>query len=112
VIFALDMIESCARSPTLRLDYESTLTFDKFQDEIDEEFDYEDEEDLNEGTYIPLKLRQEAVQYWESGKKKKLKWQSVAVRYRFVTSERQLYRFKEHVENYGTRQEKLKQIWD
>jgi hypothetical protein len=47
-----------------------------------------------------------------SGKKGKFKWQIVAARYRFITSERQLYRFKQQIDNFGLMKDKLKQIWD
>jgi len=115
--FCIEIIESCLSSPSLRFDFHTTLAFDKNEDDIEEDIDYEDE-DEDEYEYgvevqvrISINSKKEAVDYWIGGKKGKRKWESVANRYRFVKSERQLYRFKDQVENFGSREEKLKQVW-
>ncbi len=93
------------------MEYKTTLSFDIDEPEYEEEVDYDDDDD-DETFEIPMKSRREAVEYWMSGKKGKLKWETVSARYRFITNERQLYRFKHQMENYGTRKSKLQQIWN
>ncbi len=111
--FCIEIIESCLSSPSLRFDFHTTLAFDKNEDDIEEDIDYEDEDEYGVEVQVRISInsKKEAVDYWIGGKKGKRKWESVANRYRFVKSERQLYRFKDQVENFGSREEKLKQVW-
>ncbi|CAL8085079.1 unnamed protein product [Orchesella dallaii] len=95
-------------SPLQQLSQITTLRFDDYEPECEEEYEDEIEEDEPTGTPFYLKLR--AVEYWMSGRNGKLKWTTVQNRYRFITSERQLYAFKEQVDRNGDRLTKFKQI--
>ncbi len=59
-----------------------------------------------------MKQKIEAVNYWKSAQKGKRKFSSVKANFRFLTNESQLYRFEKQIQNYGTRKDKLKIIWD
>lgn len=51
--------------------------------------------------------KRKAVEYWESGKKKKLSVSSVQSKYKLVTSERQLRIWKQQISAGGTRKDNL-----
>lgn len=59
---------------------------------------------------VTLEQKREAVNYWLSGRRKNLTLNTVKSRFRFVTSKRQLYRFKEQVEAGGNKLDKLKRV--
>ena len=61
---------------------------------------------------ITLKQKIEAVNFWKSTQKGKRKFSSVQSKFRFLANESQLYRFEKQIQNYGTRKDKLKIIWD
>ncbi len=60
---------------------------------------------------ISFEDKKKAVDYWKSGKKKKLSLETVSKRFRFVTSIRQLRKFEKQIEESGSRYDKLKEIW-
>ena len=90
----------------------SSLCFDKIEPECepDDEFDYDEDNDPAEE--ITLKQKIQAVNYWKSAQKGKRAFSSVQANFRFLTNQSQLYRFEKQIENYGTRKDKLKMIWD
>lgn len=46
---------------------------------------------------IDEEYKRKAVEYWKSGKKRKLKFETVKIRFKRLTSKCQLYRWEEHV---------------
>jgi hypothetical protein len=60
---------------------------------------------------IPFDDKKKAVDYWKSGKTKRLSLSSVSARFRFVTSIQQLYEFEKQIESQGSRNDKLNEIW-
>lgn len=79
----------------------------------------ENQEDNNEdmacvpeegGIVIDLDYKTRAVEYWKSGKSKRLSLESVKNKFRKVKSLRQLYRWEESVNRGGTHTEKLRFI--
>lgn len=73
---------------------------------IDENFDFcaTPNEEIDE------EYKRKVINFWNSGKKKKLKFESVQQRFKQVKSKRQLYRWEEQIMNDGTRYDKLKNI--
>lgn len=59
---------------------------------------------------IDEEYKQKAVEYWKSGKKRKLKFETVKIRFKRLTSKCQLYRWEEQIARGGNRLEKLKKI--
>lgn len=59
---------------------------------------------------IDEEYKQKTVEYWKSGKKRKLKFETVKIRFKRLTSKCQLYRWEEQVARGGNRLEKLKKI--
>ncbi len=55
--------------------------------------------------------KKKAVDFWKSGKAKRLSLTTVSNRYRFVTSLAQLYKFEHQIETSGTRNEMLRDVW-
>jgi hypothetical protein len=110
----LDIIESCLKTPTYGFESEGTLTFDEVEPEPEDivyEDDVEDDFDKS-GKQISLEDKINAVKHWrnEGGKKRVLT--SVQSRYRYVTSEIQLYRWERQIESHGSRHDKLREIWE
>ncbi|KAF4524903.1 hypothetical protein B566_EDAN018069 [Ephemera danica] len=62
--------------------------------------------------YVPYKYKREAVEYWRSGKKKALNWETVKKKYWKLKSRKMLYRWLEQVEEVGTRLDKLKFVYE
>jgi hypothetical protein len=62
--------------------------------------------------HISIEDKKRAVDYWKSGKTKNLTLATVSKRFRFVYSIQQLKNFEKHIENYGSREEKIKDIWN
>ena len=60
---------------------------------------------------IPFEDKKKAVDYWKSGKTKRLSLSSVSTRFRFVTSIQQLYEFEKQIESHRSRNDKLNEIW-
>jgi hypothetical protein len=60
---------------------------------------------------IPFEDKKKAVDYWKSGKTKRLSLSSVSARFRFVTSIQHLYEFEKQIESQGSRNDKLNEIW-
>jgi len=68
---------------------------------------------LSDNTFsrdIEDNYKQKAVEYWKSGKIRKLKLKTVQSKFNRVTSNRQLYRWEKQISNGGNRIEKLKEI--
>ncbi|XP_076666528.1 uncharacterized protein LOC143368052 isoform X2 [Andrena cerasifolii] len=63
-----------------------------------------------EGGLVDLEYKQNAVDYWKGGKKKRLPLESVRQKFRKVKSVSQLYRWEHSLEKGGNRREKLMQI--
>ncbi|GJQ82637.1 hypothetical protein Trydic_g19655 [Trypoxylus dichotomus] len=61
---------------------------------------------LEEGGILEMKYKEDAVNYWKTGKKKRLSVESVRRRFRKVNSLRQLYRWEENLEKGRTQREK------
>jgi hypothetical protein len=62
-------------------------------------------------SFISFDEKRRAVEFWESSQNKR-KLTSVQKSFRFITSERQLYKFKKQVAEAGGRNDKLKIIAD
>ncbi|CAK9825615.1 hypothetical protein ANTRET_LOCUS3585 [Anthophora retusa] len=60
--------------------------------------------------YIPFEYKRKAVAYWNSGKSKRLKLDTVRSKFRHVKSERMLRKWALQVEQGGTKKEKIKRI--
>ena len=60
---------------------------------------------------ISLENKKKAVDFWKSGKTKRLSLTTVSNRYRFVTSLPQLYNFEKQLEKSGTRHDVLREVW-
>ncbi|XP_023225647.1 uncharacterized protein LOC111626516 [Centruroides sculpturatus] len=56
--------------------------------------------------------KKRAVEYWLSGKKGRLHWRTVANTFRFVKSPRQLYRFKKQIDRRGSKEHKMRILWN
>ena len=97
-----------------------------FDDETSDETEEESPENTGESSQSesipssPLKRpkkiisfedKKKAVDFWKSGKTKRLSVQTVSQRYRFVTSSQQLYEFEKQIDGSGTRNDMLKEIW-
>jgi hypothetical protein len=61
---------------------------------------------------ISFEDKKKAVEYWKSGKKGKLSLSTVYKRYRFVTSRQQPRIWEKQIEISGSRNDKLKEIWN
>lgn len=59
---------------------------------------------------IQYDYKQKAIEYWKSGKKRKLKLETMQSKFKRVTSKCQSYRWEEQISNGGNRIEKLKEI--
>ncbi|XP_053995669.1 uncharacterized protein LOC128885597 [Hylaeus anthracinus] len=69
------------------------------------------EEGLGEKDYnVSSDYKREVVNFWKSGKKRPLNFETVQKRYRRVRNRRQLYRWEEQVQKGGSRSNKLKEI--
>lgn len=97
-----------------------TLTFDN-KNAIPEPVSIEDEGDdfkIEENVdfdapadeEIDVEYKRKTVTYWKSGKKNKLKFESVQRCFKRLKSKRQLYRWEAQTMNNGTRLDKLKKI--
>lgn len=75
---------------------------DDFQDSVQ---DNEESED-----FVSLEYKKQAVEFWHSGKKRKRSLETVQHRFAKVKHRRMLYRWEEHVDNGGTRTDKLLHI--
>jgi hypothetical protein len=62
-------------------------------------------------TMVSFEDKRRAVEFWKSGKKKRLSLGTVSHQFRFITSVQQLYEFEKQVETQGSRNDKLKEIW-
>jgi hypothetical protein len=130
----VEIIENCQQSIEYYIDSEQSLEID--EDEPDNETiiyeeSSESEEDVSpevtgessQSESIPsspmkkpkrmisLEDKKKAVDFWKSGKTKRLSLTTVSNRYRFVTSLAQLYKFEHQLETSGTRNEMLREIW-
>jgi len=68
---------------------------------------------LSDNTFsrdIEDNYKQKAVEYWKSGKKRKLKLETVQSKFNRVILNRQLYQWEKQISNGGNRIEKLKEI--
>jgi len=54
--FYIEIIESCLSSPSLRFDFHTTLAFDKNEDDIEEDIDYEDKDEYEYGVERQVKI--------------------------------------------------------
>lgn len=61
-------------------------------------------------TTVDYEYKRKAVDYWESGKKKKLSISTVQSKYKLVSSERQLRRWKQQIIEGGSRKDKLLKV--
>ena len=97
----------------LHTEEEYTLLFeDDYSDTLPQDIEEEDELNkyyaelpaflLNEED-VDFEYKKQAVQYWQSGKRKPLSLTSVQSKYRKVTSDRQLRRWKLQIEAGGDR---------
>jgi hypothetical protein len=59
---------------------------------------------------VPFEDKKKAVDYWKSGKTKRLSLSSISTRFHFVTSIQQLYEFKKQIESHGSRNDKVNEI--
>jgi hypothetical protein len=59
---------------------------------------------------VSLEQKKKAVEFWQSGVRGNRSFSAVHHRFRFVTSQSLLYRFKQQIEAEGTRNDKLKTI--
>jgi hypothetical protein len=62
-------------------------------------------------TMVSFEDKRKAVEFWNSGKKKRLSLNTVSNHFRFITSVQQLYEFEKQVETQGSGNDKLKEIW-
>ncbi|XP_029172270.1 uncharacterized protein LOC114941451 [Nylanderia fulva] len=74
-----------------------------------EEDNYEDEVCIvdDEGGSVDLNYKRKAVEYWNSGKKRRLSVSVVQNRFRKVKHVSQLYRWQEYIMRVGTNRDKL-----
>lgn len=106
---------------SLEISEESTLSFEKDFPRVDAEYVEDTEDWIEEGEPgpsssvcphpvddgIPFDYKKKVVDFWRSGKKGHLKFDTVQVRYKKVTDRRQLTRWAKQVDEGGTRREKL-----
>jgi len=60
-----------------------------------------------------MKQKKEVINYWRNVKTRaKRSFNTMQVRYRFLSNESQLYRWEKQIENLGTRRDKLEIVWD
>jgi len=78
--------------------------------------DFEDETssdlqlDSSKVDEVDDEYKQKVIEYWKSGKKRKVKFENVQSKFKRLKSKRQLYRWEAQLEKGGTRNEKLKKI--
>lgn len=122
--FVADVIEKIIRQSIdnsyMDVESEMSLSFDNDDSDISPQTtDYI--EDYNEDfAEVPACLykeesvnydyKKQAVEYWQSGKRGPLSYDSVKSKFRKLTSDRQLRRWKQQVESGGDRQDRLYQI--
>jgi len=78
--------------------------------EIERNLPFNLSDNFSRDTDIEDDYKQKAFEYWKSGKKRKLKLETVQSKFKHVMSNRQLYRWEEQISNEGNRIEKLKEI--
>ncbi len=133
--YILEIIENCNQSIECYIDFEQNLEIDYNEPEnetiVYEESSESEEEGTEEQTadssvsksipsspvkrpkrHISIEDKKRAVDYWKSGKTKNLTLATVSKRFRFVYSIQQLKNFEKQIENYGSREEKIKDIWN
>lgn len=76
----------------------------------DEEENYMYKKEISCNVDIPIEYKRKVIEFWRSGKKKPRKIESVKVRFRKVSSIRQLRRWEKQLNEGGNRLEKLRQI--
>ena len=59
---------------------------------------------------VTFQYKEDVVNFWKSGKRKRLSFNTVKARYKMVKSFQQLYSWEKQVTKGGTRTDKLKQI--
>ena len=59
--FCIEIIESCLSSPSLRFDFHTTLAFDKNEDDIEEDIDYENEYGVEEQVKISILKKKQLI---------------------------------------------------
>lgn len=83
----------------------------EFDPEYDDEQDIDDQDE--EYRIITMKQKKEVIHYWRDIKSRaKRSFNTMQIRYRFLSNESQLYRWEKQIQNLGTRKDKLKIIWD
>lgn len=125
----IEVIESYVKSTPVFFKCDPYLEMSKHESEIEfeEESPNESEDEIDsyeemsgrstpeygkQRTEVSFDEKKRAVEYWESGKKGRLNWKTVANSFRFVKSSRQLYRFKKQIIQRGWKEHKKQIIWD
>jgi hypothetical protein len=136
IFIYVEIIENCQQSIEYFIDSDQSLGIDEGEPEnetiICDETDESDEEtegsleatgESSQSESIPsspmkrpkrmisLEDKKKAVDFWKSGKTKRLSLTKVSNRYRFVTSLPQLYDFEKQLETSGTRHDMLREVW-
>lgn len=75
------------------------------KDEPDNDFQDSVQDDEESGDFVHFEYKKSSIEFWRSKKKKRRSLETVQRRFVKVKHQRMLYRWKEHVDNGGTKTE-------
>jgi hypothetical protein len=126
----LEIIQNCEQSIEYFIESDQSLEIDECEPES-ETLTFEEESEESETptgessqgeslpsspekrpkTMITFEDKKKAVEFWNSGKNKKKSVATVSNRFRYIKSKQQLYEFEKQIEQGGSRNDKLNEIW-